>query len=543
MNRSVGSGAGAPTFHPSWCRLCGGALVSLLALACGAIDDPVFDAKLLMLSGEPVHVSEGAGVVSIPVRLKEPVGVDVIATFEVQGIEAQDSCADPDFTAASGELLFPAGTDEASMSLWIGDDDLPELDERLAISITALSGATLSGGASVTVVIEDDDREALLNAADYGVVPNTTQDMTSALQEALDRTAEAGRGVLLMAPGDYEIESVRLSAGTTLSARGAHWHRPANSTLGSHALYVAYDGDIDSLSTLIEGVSIDGRRELQGEYRDYERENDHLIAVDGGAQRPGQLRVSVEGVSVSSGTGDGVAVGPDSKASLCQIQANDIWRDAISLHGGRSTLKVRGFDATASEGTSGIWLDGNIPGYDGTRSVDVEIEDARLNTGDIEMEVSDASHVVFRRLSMTEPPFRVMAPDSTVEIIDSIIQLGIPSERHNNFTLAHDVRFVRSTIVSSERVDEEAQSEEMDRTFSTFSLRWTTEDQPEPPPGEQQLSLDSCELLLDDDIEASDTVYAVDNPNPGGAVIVHNCKLGPGFEDWFAPGCADCRIE
>src|SRR5690606_6145625 len=236
------------------------------------------------------------------------------------------------------------------------------------------SGASFSGPTSFSVIIEDDDREALIDAREHGVVPDTGEDMTAALQAALDEAAGQGRSVLLLAPGDYEVSSVSLAPGQTLSARGARWLRPAPAEEGSRVLGVLHAGSEDSQPTLIEGLSIDGRRDAQGAFQDYERENEHLIALEANPDEPGRLNVSLEHISVSEGTGDGVAVGSDTQAFLCNVQAHDIWRDAISLHGGRSMLRVRGFDATASEGTSGIWIDDFIPALDQNVPSEVEIE-------------------------------------------------------------------------------------------------------------------------------------------------------------------------
>jgi len=508
------------------------------------VEDPVFAATLVRLSQEPVRVLEGAGVVEVPVRLEEPVPDLVSARFEVRGVEAQEDCHIPDFQGAEGTLTFERGSAEATIAIWIGQDNLAETDERLQIVLSDLYGAALNGPATTTVLIEDDDRDALLDAANYGVVPNTETDQTEALQAALDAAASAGRGVLVLGPGNYEVSNVAMAPGTTLSAHGAHWFRPPDSELGTRVLSVVHDAPEDSLPTLIEGLSLDGRRDSQGSYRDYERENDHLIAVESRVDEPSRLNVSVESVAVSSGTGDGVAVGPDTVAHLCRIQAQDIWRDALSLHGGNSTLRVRGFDANATSGTSGIWLDGGTPGYEGIRTIDVEIEDARLSTGDVEMEVMDGSRVVLRRLSMTEPPFRVLAPNSRVEVIDSVIQVGVPTSRHNHLAFPGDVRFTRSTIVTSERLDEEAESEEVAREFATLSLRWATEAIPEPPESDYQLTLDACTFILGEDIDASDSVYAIDNPGPLGRVVVQGGSvLGDGFVAWFTDGCVGCELE
>ena len=90
-----------------------------------------------------------------------------------------------------------------------------------------------------------------------------------------------GRGVAVVSPGDYEISSVALPPGVTLSARGARFHRPALSGADVVTLRIEHGGAADSALSLLEGLVIDGRRDEQGAYRDHERENAHLVALSG----------------------------------------------------------------------------------------------------------------------------------------------------------------------------------------------------------------------------------------------------------------------
>ena len=82
------------------------------------------------------------------------------------------------------------------MPLWIGDDDLAELDEAFALVLEDVRGATLLGTAEVRLVILDDDRSAVIDARSvYGFVPGSERDSSAALQSALDQASAAGRGV------------------------------------------------------------------------------------------------------------------------------------------------------------------------------------------------------------------------------------------------------------------------------------------------------------------------------------------------------------
>ena len=394
-----------------------------MACSCGGVTDVVFQVPAVKLNPAPVHVREGSGVWRAPLRLASPARERVAADFELRALEAQDACQVPDFAAARGTVEWAPGSIEASVEVWIGDDDLAETDERFAIDLTWRVGAT--GAAELDVVIDDDDRTALIDArSQFGVEPGTTSDSTTAIQSALDAAA-TGRGVVIFEPGDYEVSSVVMSPGTTISAKGATWHRPASSPATTVTLRLRQDA-ATAAPVLVEGLAIDGRRDSQGEFRDYELGEAHLISMYPDPLLATQQRVSLEDLSLRDGTGDGVELGPNLDTIVCALRGTDVWRDLLNLRGGSSRLRMRDVDASGHEGTTGVWFGPSAPGHDGNLFFDLEAEDIRLATGDLEIDAHDGSQAVLRRITMTRPPLHITAPDATVRIYDSVLQVGIP---------------------------------------------------------------------------------------------------------------------
>jgi hypothetical protein len=511
---------------------------------CGPPKDVVFDAIVAELDASPVRVRENAGTVSVPVRLAHALDQAVSASYQLRGVEAQDSCPEPDFIAAQATVTWEAGAPETTLDLSLNDDDYAETDETLELVLAPLSGVFGFSPAEIPVVIEDDDRTGLIQAELYGVTPGLASDQSAAIQRALDAGAAAGRGVVVFPPGDYEVVSAELAPGTTLSARGASWHRPPGAGAATVTLRVRHTGTTNSLPTLIEGLRVDGRRELQGAYRNLEQQNAHLIALSSAVDQPGRLQALVDDVNVSFGTGDGVAVGPNSDVQVCRLRGTDLWREFVSLHGGGSRLTLRDLEASASAGTSGMWLDGFILGYQNTRRVTVDMQDVKLGTGDIEIEIVDGSSLTVERLEMVSPPLRIWAPDSTVRISDSVLALGVPSERHNHFDVPHDLEVTGSTLVAHELIDETAGASEADRSFAAVSIHWQADLDVAPVPGPHRVLFQGCRFEVASNVESNDTVYAIQEPTAEGTVFVRGCTLGPGLAGWFFPGgCADCRLE
>lgn len=549
--------AGTIRAGPGFRRLAGWAATAcaLATLACSPIDDVVFEsATTIALVGDSVSVPEDAGGVSLTLRLERPAPTTVLATFRLERIEAQDNCQQPDFTAAQGGVRWDPGQTESVVQLWVEDDNLAETDERFKLVVDDVSGASVVGSTEIEVTILDNDRDALIDASDHGVSASLDVDQAPALQEALDAARAAGRGVVVLAPGDYLVSTVSVAAGTTLSGRKARLVRPAQFE-GTLTISSTHSGADDSAPTLIEGISIDGQRDLQGSYQDWELSTAHLIAISGDPETPGRIRVNVEDVSVNSGTGDGISIGPQSDVRLCNIVGYELWRDVVGLHGGGSSLSLRSLGATAMVGTSGIWMDGETPGFDDTRRVQVELEDVNLSTGDFEATLTQGSNMVLRRVTMDRAPFRLLAPDATVRIYESRIYMGIPGRRrgnddeipaHNYWQIPHDVQVIDSTLVVSESVAEEDEPfVEQQRTLALGEVVWAVDGVDAGALEGHQLVFDNCQFEIDRmTVDPDDTVYALRSRQAGGAIIVRSCGKDSGFADWFDPdNCAGCQLE
>jgi len=512
----------------------------LLSAACEPKDDLVFVVR--GLDGGAVSVAEGAGAVDIPIALSVASG-GASARYRLRELEAQSGCQTPDFTGADGRVTWNDGERVAFVSLWIGDDDLAELDESFAIELDDFQGVQLDT-AEQRVVILDDERTGLVDAAAFGL--GTGGDESRSLQEALERARELGRGVVVIPAGDYEVGSVNVPSGVSLSARGARFHRPVG--VASDTVTVRIADAARGARTLVEGLTIYGRRDRQGPFRDNQLADAHLVAIDGDPANAARLGVSLEGLRLESGTASGVFVGRQADATLCRIQGHDLWRDVVTLRGGGSRISLRDLDGSASDGTTGLWFDGQPAGFGGTHRIEVSVENAPLASGDLEIEAYDGSVVELSRFSMTRGPLRLQAPDARVRIEDSVLELGVPSDTHNFFALPHDVEITDSALVVSETNDEGLPAAEMNRELAIVQVRFELAAHPELPallPAAEpphQLKFVGCSFSRGADLESTDITYAVATSGNAGNVLLERPALAGGVAP-FAPSCETCRLE
>lgn len=524
----------------------GAALASCwLALAsCAPIEDVVFEQQAVELEPTTLRFTEATRQVVIPLRLTRPATESVSATFEARGVEAQSNCYEPDFSPLSGVVTWQAGSDEASIELWLADDEVAETDERIELVLTSAGGVELGVTEPVTLVIEDDDRTALIDARDqFGLRPGAPEDQSAALQRALDHAGELERGVVVVAPGGYEILSAHVVPGTSLVARGATFHRPAHAPANVVTLDVHHAGPLDSPVTLVEGLTIDGRRDDQGPYRGLERQNAHLLTLWSDTLTPGRLQAQVLSSSFADGTGDGLAIGPNSDILACGLSARDLWREALSVRGGSTRLRLRGLEASATSGTSGVWIDGHAPGFQGSHTVEAELEDMTLATGDLDIEVAARSRLLIRHLNMLAPNLHILMPDSTVVIEDSTLQLGLPSGVQNHFALPSHLEVRRTTIIASEIAADPASPREATRTVGAVQLLWEAPDPAIFNPRGAAALFEDCRFARAPNYESDDTVFAFEvKEGEGGDLSVNGSTLGEGYQGWFLGACPRCEV-
>ncbi len=525
------------------------ALLGASLAACGPLKDEVFASRVLDHTGEPLELVEGAGTVEIPLLLATAPAETVSARYHFAELEAQSTCQSPDFSSPDGRVVWPAGQRRATVSLLVRDDNLPELDEALSLVLDDFSGAGLHGSDTVRLVILDDDRTGIIDArAESGLLPGVASDQAGALGDALARAAALGRGVVWVAPGDYEVSGVTLPVGVTLSGRGATLHRPASSPGTTVGIGASYRDDIDSPATLIEGLTLDGRRDEQGPFENDQLTDAHLVSLRGDPERAGQLRVTLESLGLESSTASGVFLGPGVNATLCRLHGADLWRNVVTLRGGHTRVDARELDASASLGTTGLWFDGQPAGFGGTHRINVTVRDTQLASGDLEIEAYDGSTIELDRFSMARGPLRLQAPDATVTITDSVLQAGLPSAVHNFFGLPHDVTLTRTTLVATETDDGGLETVDADRTLAVSTVRWELMSNMELPPllpaasPPHRIVFDQCTFLRGPDVETTDTVYGVATEGRGGSVVVRAPVLDANVEA-LSPSCDGCTLE
>ena len=189
-----------------------------------AVEVTIVENDVPTLAAAAARAAEGAGRLRFAVSLS--VASDNAVTVDWGTGAAGDTArAGADYTAASGELSFPAGSTEArTIEVVVRDDALDEPDEAFTVTLSNPVHAQLAGGretATATGTIEDDDEAPELTIADAG---GSESDGAMVFTVRLDQAS--GRTVMV----DYATADVTAIAGADYTGASGKLSFPASST-------------------------------------------------------------------------------------------------------------------------------------------------------------------------------------------------------------------------------------------------------------------------------------------------------------------------
>ncbi len=466
--------------------------------------------------------------------------------------------------AFEGSLHFDPGQTRAAIEMWVLDDDKAELDEALTVSLFASSVGELLAPSEHRQLILDNDRSELLNVVEFGADPTGVTDTTQEIQAAIDTAAGTQRAIVHFPPGQYLVSALRLSPGIALVGYEATLVRPAAAGQQTRTITMAYSGPVDSLASRISGLTIDGQRTSQGEFMNQEFSDANLIEVSADPILPGRALITIEDVGLRNGPGNGIAINTGVHAKLCDIDAVDVYTDAVHMIGGGSKVDVVGLTARGMVGTTGIAIFGSEP-FLGSRRIELTMRDSILGTGDIELGASERSEIELTNVVMEDSHFRLRAEESNVRVSDSVIRFGIVDALHNHFLSPSNVRFSNSDLYLSESYGGK-ETEEATRDLAMIEVDFNPLRKDELREARQELSFVNCRFHVEDDIEDDDTLYVarvhpnggllpvgpertlLPPPDPadvslGGTLTIIGGSFDRRFDDVFAPDCTNCTFR
>ena len=136
-------------------------------IACGDDEtrapEPAENLAIISINSSSIIEGAGASMLQFEVRATEILTTSVDVDYTVAGLTATP---DADFTASNGSITIAAGGNSGMISIPVIDDDINEVEEKITVTLTAASNATIGTGLAVGI-IQDNDQPTNFNAEGY----------------------------------------------------------------------------------------------------------------------------------------------------------------------------------------------------------------------------------------------------------------------------------------------------------------------------------------------------------------------------------------
>ncbi len=409
-------------------------------------------AERVSLSLSPVvRMTEGQAT-SFTVTASQTLASDVTLQLSAGSGTARldDRSTGRDLTIPTGTYVMKAGSKSLAIAIDVRNDDIRELDETQTIVVTQVGGSSPAVVGSVDLTIVDDDRRLIVNVRDEGAVGNGVTDDTAAINRANEKVFQAGGGVVRFPAGTYIVGKVYIRPGVTFHGEGGIIKRAPNQGFGTRSFTTdgdPYYGAGPSAPLVIEGLTFDGNRSQQPEYRNHQLEQAHLVMLTAHPQSPGKLRAFVDKSFFHDGVADAISIYVNVSVVITDSIASDVFRGGLVMTGGGSDITVDHFTTTGASLPTGMDAEIDGAGYGGSTAIKLRMNDIDLDS-DFDLGLgAGGSDVVIDRLNLRRGPYYSYTPGSTVVIKNSTLHVGGADGYNNRALYPHDLTFENSTIV------------------------------------------------------------------------------------------------
>lgn len=347
------------------------------------------------------------------------------------------------------------------------------------------------------------DLAATATVRDFGARGDGVSDDTAAIQAAIDSVAKRG-GTLRFPPGTYLVTSVGLRPGVRYVGYGATIKRPVKQGKWIRSFNAAkpgflYSGDEDSAMLTIEGLTFDGQRIVQDEYRKYQLEQAHLLFLQADPKRAGRLRARILNCQFQDCVADAISLYTNVDVQIINCTARDCFRGGITITGGHSRIQVVNFTAHGKVHPTGIDVEVDGAGFGGSHRIELTLNGLMLPDGDFDVGVHDGSVVLGTNIT-ARAPFNLYARDASVRISNSEFGIGRYSGTGNRIVHPSDVTFQNCRF----RIDGESNDEAS--KWAAIHVYWNLSQGRQI---NQSLRLLDCDFEVGPDIAKQDTTYAI----------------------------------
>ncbi|PTQ86010.1 hypothetical protein C8U37_102113 [Trichococcus patagoniensis] len=355
---------------------------------------------------------------------------------------------------------------------------MPEMAQMLSTN-SALQGMINGVAPSETASGQTADVQAAQGEISLDEFPKrkTDKDDTERIQRAVDYCIAHDQDLVFPSGGSYTVRQVNIEAGLRIVGYGAKVTLADDQPKSARMFTTQnrkWESAEDSDYLIIEGLTLDGNCWNQGEFMNYEKEQQFGIFFSGSLEKKGMLRGKVINCRFQNWCADGVHVYTNADVAVIGCSSINCFRGGIVASGSPSNVRITDF--VGEKGAFGTAMDIEIdtPGkvnltinaMQAYRDIDISMPEGSVATVDKltvvggltkiygfkneitvsdsnigQLDVINATDCVFNNTKITVTPSTTQnVIGATVSVMDSFSEL--PQE--DFYTVFNDCTFERS---------------------------------------------------------------------------------------------------
>lgn len=342
----------------------------------------------------------------------------------------------------------------------------------------------------------------------------TDLDDTERIQRAVDYCLANDKDLFFPSGGIYVLRSVNVEAGLRIVGYGATFTLADNQSKFTRMFTTenrAWESSEDSDYLIFEGMTFDGNCWNQGEFRNYELEQQFGIMYMGSAEDTGMLRGKVINCRFQNWAADGVHIYTNADVEVTGCTSINCFRGGIVASGSPANIRVTDF--VAEKGAFGKAMDFEIDTGD---KINLTVDSVLAYRG-VDFELSEGSTAKVEGLTVVDSLTTVYGFNNEITI--------------SNSTLGHleVINATNTTINDSTITVTPSTTETVDGAYV-----WVVDSFEALPKEDYYTEFNNCSFVrLDQDepVETDKEINAV--KGYFGKIALNDCTIGKGFTNGY----------
>ena len=252
----------------------------------------------------------------------------------------------------------------------------------------------------------------------------TDNDDTNRIQRALNYCRDVNKNLSLDGTS-YTVRNLNLPVGVSIYGNGSVLKKPnlsappynedVNSMKWVRMITISYEGEEDSLNTIISDLNFDGSCWEMWDEPSYEQEQASIIIASGSNNKKGKLNLTIQNCTFKDNVSDGIHIVNNVNVDITNCRSKDCFRGGLTITGGNSIVNVNGFIFNSELLNDGIDIEIDSIGYNSNWATIVNLNNVTLDN-DFDVWLNKANCIVNVNNSTLKKFYYIMCENKTSSI-------------------------------------------------------------------------------------------------------------------------------